>query len=355
MKDIAIFTSTLGSGGAEKQAALLAFTLSKHFNVHFIALHDTKEKSCIVTEILNSKPNIKVYILTGSLPQKLKSYARILRSNHIFCAFNYLTACDFWGSIVERFCGVKQIFNGIRNSKISGYKNLLELFSHNFIATKTIFNCYSGELQFKKIGFNPKKCITIPNCYPKIADVINKSSDRKTLHIITVGRFHPQKDYETAIKAISLLKSHNANIIFDICGYGKLESQIKQWIKNYNIEDITHLYIKPNNIPELLQNADIYLSTSLYEGTSNSIMEAMNWCLPIIATNVGDNEYLIKEGTNGFLSPIKDVATLTKSIQYLIDNPQKRITMGKNSNNLLKQNYSLDLFEKRYLKLIHTL
>lgn len=355
MKDIAIFTSTLGSGGAEKQAALLAFTLSKHSNVHFIALHDTKEKSCVVTEILNSKPNIKVYILTGSLPQKLKSYARILRSNHIFCAFNYLTACDFWGSIVERFCGVKQIFNGIRNSKISGYKYLLELFSHNFIATKTIFNCYSGELQFKKMGFNPKKCITNPNCYPEIADVINKSSDRKALHIITVGRFHPQKDYETAIKVVSLLKSHNANIIFDICGYGKLEGQIKQWIKNYNIEDITHLYIKPNNIPELLQNADIYLSTSLYEGTSNSIMEAMNWCLPIIATNVGDNEYLIKEGTNGFLSPIKDVATLTKSIQYLIDNPQERITMGKNSNNLLKQNYSLYLFEERYLKLIHTL
>lgn len=51
----------------------------------------------------------------------------------------------------------------------------------------------------------------------------------------------------------------------------------------------------------MLDKADIYLSTSLFEGTSNSIMEAMNADLPIVATNVGDNGLLVKNEINGFL------------------------------------------------------
>lgn len=350
MENIAIFVSTLGSGGAEKQAALLAQVLAKHYNVHFVALYGDAETSDLVTGIL-SKAKVRVYPLMGPQKEKFGEYAKILKENDVFCAFNYLTKCDFWGAIIEKRCGVKLIYNGIRNSKLDGYKTILERISHNFVATGTIFNCYSGEAAFLKKGFKKSKCITIPNCFPDIAEPISKTTLEKP-HIITVGRFHPQKDYETAIKAIALLKKSYKDFVFDICGYGALEEQIRVWVKQYGIEDVTVFHIRPNNIPELLQKADVYLSTSLFEGTSNSIMEAMNWCLPIVATNVGDNYMLINDGENGFLTEIGDADALASNIRKLIVEPHLRFSMGVNSNEHLRNNYSMEIFEERYLNLI---
>ena len=351
MENVAIFVSTLGSGGAEKQAALLAQVLSSnHYNVHFVALYGDFETSDLVMSIL-TKSNVNVYPLVGNQIVKLREFAKILKNNNVSFAFNYLTKCDFWGAIIERYCGVKQIYNGIRNSKLDGYKNILEWISHNFIATGTIFNCYSGEKGFRRKGFKRSKCITIPNCFPNISNPIQKR-DRDKVHIITVGRFHPQKDYETAIKAISILKKDCKDFIFDLCGYGILEEKIRGWVKKYNIEDVVKFHIHPKNIPELLQNADIYISTSLFEGTSNSIMEAMNWCLPIVASKVGDNEKLVREGQNGFLTRIGDAKALAGKMKILVLDKKLRVSMGTKSNEILRENYSIETFEKRYIDLI---
>ena len=350
MDNIAIFVSTFGSGGAEKQAALLAQVLSKHYNVHFVALYGDSETSDYVMSIL-SKANVRVYQLMGSPKTKYCIYAKILKDNNVFCAFNYLTKCDFLGAIIEKYSGVKRIYNGIRNSKLEGYKIGLEWISHNFIATGTIFNCYSGAEVFRKKGFRKSKCFTIPNCFPCIAEPTKKNIAGKT-HIITVGRFHPQKDYETAIKAISILKKECKDFVFDLCGYGRLEEQIRRWVKQYEIEDVVEFHIHPNNIPELLQKAHIYLTTSLYEGTSNSIMEAMNWSLPVVATNVGDNNQLVKEGYNGYLTEIGEAFALAEGMKALIINKDLCANMGIKSNSLLRENYSMALFEERYLKII---
>lgn len=350
MKHIAIFVSTFGSGGAEKQAALLAQVLSKYYKVHFVALYGDAEASKLVMSIL-TKAKINVYPLVGSQKDKLKEFAKILKENNVCCAFNYLTKCDFWGAIIEKRCGVKLIYNGIRNSKLDGYKTVLEWVSHNFIATGTVFNCFSGEEAFQKKGFKKSKCITIPNCFPNIAEPINRQHS-DVPHIITVGRFVPQKDYETAIKSIAILKRTNKKFVFDICGYGDLEEQIRGWVKKYDVEDDVKFHIHSNSIPELLQKADIYLSTSLFEGTSNSIMEAMNWCLPVVATEVGDNNYLIKNEETGFLHAIGDSEGLAESLGVLIADSTKRNQMGIKGNTMLKEHYSVEIFEKRYRALI---
>ena len=348
--NIVIFVSTLGTGGAEKQAALLANVLSRHHQVNFVALYDSEEKSDYVICLLK-KANIKTYILSGCLHGKLIKYSHILKSNKIDCAFNYLTKCDFWGSIIAKKCGVEKIYNGIRNSELEKWKTLLERISHNYFATATIFNCYSGENAFKAQGFIADKCITIPNCFPKIEDSIIRT-ETAIKHIITVGRFHPQKDYETLIKIIAVLKRNRKDFKMIICGYGTLEQDIRHWAVQYDVEDMIKFQIKPNNIQDLLRQSDIYLSTSLFEGTSNSIMEAMNWSLPVVATNVGDNNHLIIDGISGTLHPIYDVIGMADSINRLLDNYELRIEMGKRGNENLRLNYSMDLFEQKYLNLI---
>ena len=131
-----------------------------------------------------------------------------------------------------------------------------------------------------------------------------------------------------------------------------LEESIREWVRLYGIQDKTDIHIKPNNVSELERNADIYLSTSILEGTSNSIMEALNWSLPVVATKVGDNDHLVIDGENGYLHPVGDIDGLSTSLNKLLDSVYLRNKMGVRSNQILRENYSMGIFEKRYLDLI---
>ncbi|HRS54399.1 MAG TPA: glycosyltransferase, partial [Bacteroidales bacterium] len=115
------------------------------------------------------------------------------------------------------------------------------------------------------------------------------------------------------------------------------------------------LIINPNNLNNYYQKADIYFSTSLYEGLSNSIIEAMEFSLPIVATNVGDNEYLIIEGQSGFLLPIKDAEGMSSKLKLLVDNPKQRVEFGHNAYRHLKNNFLEEIFKQKYINFINNL
>lgn len=347
MKRVSILLSTIDSGGAEKQAVLLATLLAKHTEVNLIVLYGDHTEYKRNIDLL-TESTVKVHKLIGNMLFKLRRIKSIIKESETEVLLNYLTMPNFVGSLVGRMCGIR-IYNGIRNSRMPKSKMLIEKIAHNLLATGTIYNCYSGADYFGNHGFRRKKNIVIPNCFPDIEETIIRP-DHKVKTIITVGRFDPQKDYETLIKSVSRLSRNDFRLC--IVGYGELEEQIRTWVKEYNIENMTDIYIKPNNVSELERNADIYISTSFFEGTSNSIMEALNWSLPVVATHVGDNDHLVIDGENGFLHPIGDVNGLSASLCQLLDSAKLRNQMGQMGNLNLRENFSMEIFEKRYIDLI---
>lgn len=349
-KNIAILIPTINAGGAEKQASLLASCLAKEYNVCVI-LYSGEAKVNIANVQRLEDANVKVYKLFGSTFSKRKELRLILQENRIECLFNYLTKPNVIGAIEGRKSGVKRIYNGIRNSRIDWWKLILERFAHNRYATGTIYNCYSGEKYFSSKGLKKEKAIVIPNCFPNIAEPIERK-EKDVKHIVTVGRFVLQKDYKTIIRTIAELKQLRQDFVMDIIGYGDEEQNIRGWIKEYGVEEYIKIHIRPDNVQDIVCASDIYLSTSLFEGTSNSIMEALNWSLPVVATNVGDNNYLIIDGVNGTLHPIGDAKGMAESIAKLLDSCDFRNKMGLAGNKNLRENYSMEIFEKRYTQLI---
>lgn len=347
MKKVSLLVSTLDSGGAEKQAVLLATQLSKRTEVNLIVLYGNYAEYKHNVDLL-SKSTVQVHKLSGNMLSKMRCIRRIIKDSQVDVLFNYLTMPDVIGSFVGRLSGIK-VYNGIRNSRLPRCKILMEKISHNLWATGTIYNCYSGADYFGNLGFCKNKNIVIPNCFPDIAEpIIRDDSQQKT--IITVGRFDSQKDYETLIQSVARLQRKDFRLC--IIGYGVLEEKVRSWVKLYGIEEKTDIYIKPKNVEELERNADIYISTSLFEGTSNSIMEALNWSLPVVATNVGDNNRLVIDGENGYLHSVGNVHGLSVSLNKLLDSVYLRNKMGVKSNQILRKDYSMEIFEKRYLDLI---
>lgn len=350
IKNIAIVINSLKSGGAEKQSILLTNALAKdeNYNVFFIIIDNRHTENKLYNLLDKNKCNIIDF--NGFKPKNIFAATKILKQNKVTHLFAFLTMSTIFSVIVGKLAKVQYIYGSVRNSRLPRIKKIIELLIANNFTNQTIHNSYSGEKYFKAKGM--KNTIVIPNCYVNILPKFIREN-QETVKIISIGRFVEQKDYGTALKAIKSLSQSYQKFEYHIIGWGHLEKNIKEKIANYNLQNYVHVHINPKNMREVLHNSDIFLLTSLFEGTSNAIMEAMDESLPVVATDAGDNNYLVRNGENGYICQIGDFDGISKKLFNLCNDKNLRIEMGLKSNKLLQDNYSEDAFKAKYVKLLH--
>ncbi len=347
-KNICILSKDLVAGGAEKQALILAKTLDQYHNISVIVFKDVIHQR---NRTFIEENNIPIKVLKGHLMIKLFVLYRVLKSNNTDILISYLFKGNVLCGIIGSLAGVKVRIGGIRNAFLKPKKEVFERIMHNVFNTYTIFNNLSGAELYSKRKFNREKIVVIPNCITS-PDFIARNGI-KTVEILTVGRFVPQKDYLTALRSIArMIKEGVSNIHYTIIGWGELEETIKVWIKELNIKNNVSIVINPINVMSYYEKSNIYLSTSLFEGISNTIMEAMSYSLPCVVTDVGDNSRLVVNNSNGFVLQIKDVDGIADSLQKLVQNKNMRHEFGMNSHLKITNEYSVKNYTEKYLKII---
>jgi len=100
-------------------------------------------------------------------------------------------------------------------------------------------------------------------------------------------------------------------------------------------------------VPEILQASDIFVLNSKSEGMSNALLEALAAGLPCIATDVGGNPELVRDGENGFLVPPNQPAPLSRLLDILANDPELRARMGERSRQRAQDEYSLEAMVRR--------
>jgi len=355
-KKIGLFIRSLQKGGAEKQSVLLTKYLQNFFPSYLIVFYPEGD-------FLNlaKKNNINLILLYKKGISKIFQLYKILRKKDINILFCFLPLNNIIGGFVGRIAGVQRIFGGIRGSKIkeSKVKMILQKFVCNHISEKFISNSMLAKKTYSDFGYNKNKILVIPNAIDINYSFIDKI-DHKEIKILSVGRFTKEKDYFTAIKAIYILKKinkkSNYKFFYKIIGYGNLKKSIVFLINKYNLDKYIEI-IDGNRIDDIshfLKESDIFLNTSIYEGMSNAIMEAMSFSLPIVATKAGDISKLVIDGFNGLLCNIQDYRDIASKLNILINNFELRKLMSLNSYKHILNNFSLDKIGKYYLDLINS-
>ncbi len=192
----------------------------------------------------------------------------------------------------------------------------------------------------------PKKKITcIHNGMYDIKTNKIKRYPKDKLVFISVARFDTQKDHETLIKAFSLIKDLNWELI--LVGSGPTKKKSIEFSKVSGINSKIVFMGRSDNVASLLEKADIFILSSLWEGFPRSILEAMRASMPVIATDVGGVKESVINNVNGFTFKRKQYLELAYHLKFFINNQEKITIFGKNSRDLFKDKF---IFEKTALK-----
>jgi len=111
----------------------------------------------------------------------------------------------------------------------------------------------------------------------------------------------------------------------------------------------------PPEVRVLMSASDVLLNTSLNEGMSGSILEAMAEGLPILATRVPGNTSLVMESENGFLVALDSEEELIRSAIELATDRQKRNRFGNAGRQMVIRYHSVKQEIERYVKIYNTI
>jgi len=176
--------------------------------------------------------------------------------------------------------------------------------------------------------------------------------------VISTRNLAPIYDLETLIRSVPSMLEQIPEVKFIIAGNGTQENYLKDLAKSLNVLDsITFVgHIPHEELPHHLRTANVYVSTSLSDTISGSLMEAMACELAPVVTNVGDNKKWIANGENGFIIPVKRPDLLAEKIIYLLNNEELRQKMGRANRQLIEERADykkeMDKMEQLYEELL---
>jgi glycosyltransferase involved in cell wall biosynthesis len=300
---------------------------------------------------------------TGFDPSILFKLIEIIKSEKPDIVNTYLWTADLWGRLAAILAGVKYIVVTEQNVDVwkRWYHKLLDriLFKWTDYAI-----CVSDEVvNFYHNDFNLplNKLVMIPNAIDiSLFDKeIDRTKERKKLGValddfvfVCAARLHPQKAHHILINAVSyMVKSGNKGFKVLLVGEGDLRQQFEEMVHSLKLESYIHFLGLRQDIPDILLVSDSFVLSSDYEGLSLAILEAMAARLPVVATTVGGNSQIIKEGKTGLLVPPQDSTSLAQAMSSLLIDKSLAQSMGTTGRSVVEQTYHISSVTKQTVAL----
>lgn len=355
MKSI-VLTDGFNAGGAERVASLLINGL--------VEIPDNNVHVCVFEDGSNYKIN-KDKILYHVLTPKKSSYyiqifVRIIRLAKLIkkikpdVIFSFGPIMASYVYIAIKFSGVKGIKiidserNDPRKEPVSDVKKKIRDFCYNRADVIVCQTRMAVDL-LKERGIKTKYVLIsnpmTPNL-PKWEGVNSKD-------IITAARLTSQKNLPLLIDAFYEVNKLHPDYRLVIYGDGEQRGYLENMIKMKGLDGVVTMPGFSTNIHEVMKKSYMYVSSSDYEGISNSMLEALGIGLPCICTDcpVGGASMCIKDHVSGLLVEVGNKIKLVEAMNFLIEN---RNVAESYSNESRKINdlYSLDKITRRWLELV---
>lgn len=182
----------------------------------------------------------------------------------------------------------------------------------------------------------------------------NHQQKLNNIRFVSVGRIEHQKGYDILVRAFFNVRSMLQNATLTIVGEGSERSQIEALIREFNLGDYIFLSGYSDNPYAYIRDADIYVSSSRYEGVSNTILESLILGVPVVATDCPSGiREIVNEGHNGWLVNMDgDLVENLSNAMLIAAKEYKSLDMEKESQ-LIASQHCIEEIIKKYDELIN--
>lgn len=348
---ISVFVQNMNNGGVERFASLLTnYLAEKGYDVSIVML-----TSKDVFYKLNNRIELKsLIVLNGkrTILKEIKAMLAVLmylRKDNSDCI---IALDDSVITVVALACFLlgKRLIVSERNDP-SVYKKKLFVFARNLaysIAETAVFqtedamNFFSNRIR--------KHSVIIPN---PLTRNLPYRKDSHNNDILMACRLRPQKNVDMAIDAFRIFQETHKQFRLVICGTGELENSLKDKAQQLGISENVIFEGHVTDVHERLRECAMYLSTSDFEGISNSMLEALAIGAPSICTDcpVGGARMFIKNMENGILVPIKETKPTADAMTLIADNEDIANEFSRNSVKI-REELSEEVIFGKWIQLI---
>ena len=266
--------------------------------------------------------------------KKLRRVIRDLKRESFPVLVPFHDTCLKYSLAAALFTGVPVVACERNNPYIKGTAKIARIKSNipYRMAARCVFQT-SGAAEYYCRSVRRKSAV-IPN--PLNVDIIKKWRGEDSDTVVSVGRLEPQKNQAMLIRAFANVAEKYPEIKLDIYGEGSLRSSLEEKIKTLGLTGKVTLCGLTGKIGEVLASSRMFVLSSDYEGMSNALIEAMAAGVPVVSTDhpTGGARALIKDGVNGYLTPVGDDAALARAMEKCISDPVKTKLMAKEAEKI---------------------
>jgi sugar transferase (PEP-CTERM/EpsH1 system associated) len=174
----------------------------------------------------------------------------------------------------------------------------------------------------------------------------------------TVGRMQEVKDQVTLARAFvrlaQIMPGTKEHVRLVMVGEGPLRERVRALLADAGLEQCAWLPGKRDDVARIMRSFDLFVLPSLAEGISNTILEAMATGLPVVATAVGGNRELVREGETGTLVPRDDPESMALALRAYASSAELCRRHGSEARRAIENEFGMDAMVDGYMKIYDT-
>ena len=169
-----------------------------------------------------------------------------------------------------------------------------------------------------------------------------------TPRAITVARLDPVKDQQTLLRAARTVADRIPDVRIEIVGDGPERGALERLSRELQLQECLRFLGYREDVPSLLRRPQIFILSSISEGISLGLLEAMAAGLPVVATDVGGNREVVVDEVTGLLVPPRSPAALADAVLSLLLDPGRARALGIAGRARLEREFDLGRTVSRY-------
>lgn len=349
---------TLKIGGAESVLCSIVDHLDPaQFNHHVIYFHDESD-----SERLRAK-GITLHQVKGLFflydPTFFLRLFRLIKKLQPSCIHALLWSGNIYGRIIGRMLNIP-VISAIHNNidQDGSFRSVLDRFTAAFSQKIVVVSDEAAHTLRSRHRWIPAERIQVirngVNADEVLARGMQFQKSRYDLgladeHFVigSVGRFEPIKRYDLLLESFALVNNNYPLTRLVLIGIGSQEQYLRSKAQQLGVEQYV-TFVIGENAQYYYSIFDCFVQSSDREGISIALLEAMSFSLPCIVTNVSKQHSVLTSGIDGIVVPAGNMRNLADAITQIVLDETKRISLGYNAQQTVRERFSLDTMISAY-------